>query len=243
MDKAFIPGKRDPGPDCTDRAAWGTPSAIPQYMAKVKVESEDDYPSNVCPPYYYSTAQIDNFTVNTTLTGAANITMTGTITGSSVQDAAGNVLAAKKNLPFDIPHPNKPGWRLRHVCIEGPEIAVYFRGRVTNTNEILFPEYWKGFVDTRSITVNLTPIGSHQNLIVKRWDEEKIYLQSMGGMPIDCFYHVTGQRFDDDLIVEYKGKSHEDYPGGNEGYTFSWEDGYVKDLIKKFVDENLDKGS
>jgi len=242
MSMEFEPGSRPEGPDCVDRAAWGTPSNLDQYIAKMYVRSEDDYPADACSPYKYHKAKIDYWEVTTEQTGAGNITMTGTITGNVVRDSGGNVLSNKKNLPFDMPHPNKPGWRLRHVCIEGPEIAVYFRGRVRGT-EILFPSYWKGLVDTRSITCNLTPIGAHQDVIIKRWDEDKIYLQAKGGMPIDCFYHVTGQRLDDDLIVEYKGESHDDYPGGNEGYSFNFEDNYVKGLIKKFVDENLDSRS
>lgn len=122
-------------------------------------------------------------------------------------------LSAKKN--FDIPHPSKEGWRLTHTCVEGPEAAVYVRGRVRNKTEILLPAYWKKFVDIQSITVNLTPIGAHQDIIVKRWDEEKIYLQSRGGMPIDCFYHIYAERIDTEkLIPEYEGTI-EDYPGDN----------------------------
>ena len=48
---------------------------------------------------------------------------------------------------------------------------------------------------------------------MKRWDDEKIYLQANGGMPIDCFYHVYGERKDTNpLTVEYEGKSYQDYP-------------------------------
>ena len=75
---------------------------------------------------------------------------------------------------------------------------------------------------TDSITVQLQPIGSHQDIIVKRWDAEKIYLQSQGGTPIDCFYHVYGERKDgDQLIVEYPGKTPEDYPGDNTQYSIA----------------------
>lgn len=122
-------------------------------------------------------------------------------------------LSLKKN--FDIEHPTKEGWRLTHSCVEGPEAAVYFRGRVTNSTEIDLPSYWKKLVDIQSITVSLTPIGAHQDVIVKRWDNKKIYLQSKGGMPIDCFYHIYGERIDTEkLIPEYKGTI-EDYPGDN----------------------------
>ena len=235
----FTPSSRPDGPDCTDRAAYGSPSSLDQYITKQYLLAEDDYPADGCPNRYYSKAKIDDWEVTNEMTGAGDIVMDGEIKSNG----GSHVLSNKKNIPFDMPHPNKEGWRLRHVCIEGPEIAVYFRGRVTNKKYIDLPLYWKGLVDWTSITVNLTPIGSHQDVIVKRWDDEKIYLQSNGGMPIDCFYHVTGRRVDDDLIVEYEGESHEDYPGGNEGYSFNFEHNYVKGLIKKFVDENLDKES
>jgi len=219
----FEPGSRPEGPDCVDRAAWGTPSNLTQYIAKMYVESEDNYPADACSPYYYSTAQIDNFQVNTALTGSGNINISGTITTSSTVSAsevtAGGVTLSTRKA-FDIPHPTKEGYRLRHICVEGPESAVYFRGRVKNTTEIPYPSYWKGLVDWTTITVNLTPVGSHQDVIVKRFDEDKIYLQAKGGMPIDCFYHVYGERKDGEkLIVEYKGKTIEDYPGDNSQYT------------------------
>ena len=91
---------------------------------------------------------------------------------------------------FDIVHPSQAGKRLAHACIEGPEVAVYHRGRVRNEKVIVLPSYWKDLVHITSITVQLQPIGAHQDIIVKRWDDEKVYLQSKGGMPIDCFYHI-----------------------------------------------------
>ena len=144
----------------------------------------------------------------------------GILAGAIVHDFTGNYLAAKKD--FDIPHPTKDDWRLRHVAPEAPTADVYIRGRVTNKKEIFLPEYWKGLVDWTTITVNLTPVGSHQNVIVKRYDEEKIYLQSNGGLPIDCFYHVYAERQDCERnIAEYEGKSPQDYPGDNTQYLQS----------------------
>ena len=118
---------------------------------------------------------------------------------------------------FDMVHPTKgQGWRLAHACIEGPEVGVYFRGRLRRGKEIFLPKYWKGLVHTNSISVQLQPIGAHQDIIVKRWDDDKIYLQAMGGMPIDCFYHVYGERKDiNPLHVEYEGATWEDYPDPN----------------------------
>ena len=118
--------------------------------------------------------------------------------------------------PFDIKHPSREGYRLRYACVEGPEVGVYHRGRVKNEKVIILPSYWKDFVYIDSISVQLQPIGAHQDVIVKRWDDEKIYLQSKGGMPIDCFYHVYAERNDiNPLITEYEGESCEDYPDPN----------------------------
>lgn len=116
--------------------------------------------------------------------------------------------------PFDMVHPSLgEGHRLRYACIEGPEVGVYFRGRVKNKTEINLPWYWKDLIHFESISVQLQPIGAHQDVIVKRWDENKIYLQAKGGMPIDCFYHVYAERKDvNALIVEYDGNTWEDYP-------------------------------
>ena len=127
------------------------------------------------------------------------------------------VEAASKPKPFDIQHPSKgEGWRLRYACIEGPEVAVYHRGRLRRGKEIVLPRYWKDLVHINSITVQLQPVGAHQDIIIKRWDDEKIYLQSMGGMPIDCFYHVYAERKDiNPLIIEYAGKDCFDYPDPN----------------------------
>ena len=123
-------------------------------------------------------------------------------------------VADSKPKPFDMVHPSKgEGSRLRYACIEGPEVGVYCRGRVRRGKEIFLPKYWKDLVRVNSISVQLQPIGAHQDVIVKRWDEEKIYLQSMGGMPIDCFYHVYAERKDvNPLVVEYSGDSWKDYP-------------------------------
>ena len=118
--------------------------------------------------------------------------------------------------PFDIKHPSKEGWRLRYACIEGAEVGVYHRGRLRRGKEIFLPKYWKDLVHINSITVQLQAIGAHQDIIIKRWDDEKIYLQTMGGMPIDCFYHVYAERKDiNPLITEYEGETWKDYPDPN----------------------------
>jgi len=104
------------------------------------------------------------------------------------------LMARTKN--FIIDHPSEEGKKLVHACLEGPENAVYIRGRVVNKNSIVFPYYWKDLVDWTTVTVSLTPIGSHQNVIVKRIDENQVHLQSNGGLPINCYYHIYATRKD-----------------------------------------------
>ena len=126
---------------------------------------------------------------------------------------------------FDIKHPSAKGHRLAHACIEGPEIAVYVRGRVCNGKNVIdLPTYWDSFVDYGSITVQLTALGSHQNVIVKRISpiERKVYLQAQGGMPVDCFYHIMAARIDgEELVVEYEGETPADYPGDPSQFSIS----------------------
>ena len=138
-------------------------------------------------------------------------------TGTSGQTMSSRFSSADgRPKPFDIKHPSKEGWRLRYACIEGAEVGVYHRGRLRRGKEIFLPRYWKDLVHINSITVQLQPIGAHQDIIIKRWDDEKIYLQTMGGMPMDCFYHVYAERKDiNPLITEYQGDSWKDYPDPN----------------------------
>jgi len=125
-------------------------------------------------------------------------------------------LADDRGKTFDIKHPSKDGYRLRYACIEGPEVGIYYRGRLKNQNKIKLPYYWKDLIHVNSITVQLQPIGAHQDLIVKRWDDEFVYLQAQGGLPINCFYHVYAERKDiNPLHVEYEGDSWKDYPDPN----------------------------
>jgi hypothetical protein len=123
---------------------------------------------------------------------------------------------------FDIQHPSKEKYRLRYVCLEGPEGGVYIRGRIKNQTEIELPEYWEKLVDIESITVSLTPIGKHQEIFVKTWDSHKVYLGSKEKNMIDCFYHIFAERIDGErLIVEYEGETPADYPGNSTQYSIA----------------------
>ena len=150
-----------------------------------------------------------------------DINVSGSITASNEVTASGITLTSRK--PFDIPHPSKSGYRLRHVCIEGPESGVYYRGRLKGSNIIKLPDYWEQLVHVDSITVQLQPIGDrHFHLNVISFDNKEIIIKEADDKPIDCFYHVYGERKDGEkLIVEYKGISIDDYPGDNSIYSIN----------------------
>jgi hypothetical protein len=104
---------------------------------------------------------------------------------------------------FVIPHPTKPGMKLRYGSLEGPENGVYVRGRLRAGETIIqLPDYWEGLVDQDTYTVNLTPVGKHQELYVKYIADD--YIVVGGGGDIDCFYTVFAERNDvEKLEVEF----------------------------------------
>lgn len=144
-----------------------------------------------------------------------------------------NRLAAAMASPpkgFDMHHPTKKGWRLTHICIEGPEAAVYYRGKLEGSNVIKLPDYWRGLVDAETITVQLTPIGTYQELSYELMDwGTKIKVLNNAGSAINCSYVVFGERKDvDKIVVEYEGTI-EDYPGRDQrsivGYHYDYRPG------------------
>ena len=123
---------------------------------------------------------------------------------------------------FDIPHPNKPNYRLRHICVEGPESAVYVRGKLNSGNVIELPDYWKGLIDPETISVHLTPIGFYQELFVEKIEWGKnIIIKNQSGGPINCYYKVWADRLGEKLIIEYPGETPADYPGDNSEYSIA----------------------
>jgi len=207
--------------DCSDEQTFGQKSTRYDYIVK-SLTSDEDYPADACAPWIHGNFQVDNIQLNTSLTGSGSINISNSVTATQVSasevTASGITLTSRK--AFDISHPNKNGWRLRHICLEGPESAVYYRGRLKNSNVIQLPEYWVGLVDPESITVSLTQIGYSQDLIVERieWGK-KILIKSGTGSNIDCYFLVHGERIDGEkLIVEYEGN---DYPGDNSQYSIN----------------------
>ena len=166
----------------------------------------------------------DDMTVAANVRVTKDLTVSGT-TYASVQGTI-NVQGWKG---FDIKHPTKENHRLRYVCLEGPEGGVYHRGILKDSEFIELPDYWKDLVDTKTITVHLTPIGTYQYLYYTV-AKNRIIVKNHSNLPTHCSYIVYGERKDGErLIPEYEGNSPEDYPGKNDQYSIA---GYHYDRRK-----------
>ena len=138
---------------------------------------------------------------------------------------------------FDIAHPTREGKRIRHICVEGPESAIYIRGRLEDSKIIELPEYWDGLVDYESITVTLTAVGKPQHLYVKSIDKNQIMIDNRKGdecLP-SCHYEVWANRIGPPLITEYDGESPADYPGDQSGHSIA---GYNYDVRNELTSDD-----
>jgi hypothetical protein len=204
--------------DCTEKPVSGVNNTFYDWVVKFENQDSDPLPEDIpfvkCDQYKYYYMKVGDLQVQ------ENVTALGKVLASEVYSGGGvHRLSAKKN--FDIPHPTKKGWRLRHTCLEGPENGVYFRGKIKEESYITLPEYWGGLVDPESITVQLTSIGHYQELFyeIVEWGT-KIKVSNNAGSSINCSYLVHGERKDGEkLIVEYEGDSPADYPGDDSQYS------------------------
>jgi hypothetical protein len=138
---------------------------------------------------------------------AATTVSTSTTTGALVVGGGVGITGALNatTKSFIIDHPTKPGKLLKHGSLEGPEFGVYLRGRLDNNNMIVLPEYWTKLVDPATITVHLTPVGSHQELYVEDIANNVVFVKNnnLFNKTINCFYTVFAERADvDKLEVE-----------------------------------------
>jgi hypothetical protein len=128
----------------------------------------------------------------------ATLDVSGSTIISGNLNVTGTLTATTKS--FDIVHPLNSNMRLRYGSLEGPENGVYVRGK-TKEKTIQLPEYWTNLVDETTITVNLTPIGSHQQLWVEKVENNTVVI---GGELVECYFTVFAERKDvDKLVVEY----------------------------------------
>lgn len=207
--------------NCADTSTKGSLSGRYDYVLK-SLTGDSDYPTDACTPYIHYNMRAGNIIVERQIRAAR-------FQGGNFYGNFNGTINVQSWKGFDIKHPTKQNHRLRHICLEGPEGGIYFRGRLKNSNVIEIPEYWTNLVDMESITVSLTQIGYSQDLLVEKieWGR-KIIIKSGTGSNIDCYYVVHGSRIDGEpLIVEYEGTTPEAYPGNEAQYSIS---GYNYDV-------------
>ena len=212
MAAKFLPPEITWTTHCGDAPTFGRFSTMFDYPTK-GITQASEYPPEACQPWLHYNMRLGNLAVDT------NIQAGGVVTAPRFQGTI-NVQSWKG---FDIKHPNKSNHRLRHICLEGPEAGVYFRGRLKGKNTIELPPYWEGLIDIDSITVTLTQIGSSQDLIVESIDWGKVVkVKSGNGTSIDCYYVIQAARIDGEpLIVEYEGETPAEYPGDDKQFSIS----------------------
>jgi hypothetical protein len=142
------------------------------------------------------------FDVNTdSINAYVNFNYTGNTTTSGNTTINGSLSATTKS--FDIAHPTREGYRITYGCLEGPEHAVYHRGK-TKSDIIELPEYWLGLVDVDTTTVQLTPKGEYTPHWVESVDGNQIRIKSESGK-INCYFLVHAERQDvPKILVVYK---------------------------------------
>jgi hypothetical protein len=118
-------------------------------------------------------------------------------------EVSGSFAATSKS--FLIKHPIREGKKLQHGVVEGPEHSVYVRGK-TDSDTITLPDYWVALVHEDTITVQLTPIGTNQSLVIKSVSLQEVVIEnkSKTAKYINCYYYIQGERKDIPKInVEY----------------------------------------
>ncbi|NDD84657.1 collagen-like protein, partial [bacterium] len=110
--------------------------------------------------------------------------------------STGTIYATAKS--FKINHPTKPNMSLIYGSLEGPENGVYIRGRIMNKNFIELPEYWVKLVEESTITVQLTPIGMFQKLVVDKIENNMIWISNKDllSSKVYCYFIIFGERKD-----------------------------------------------
>jgi hypothetical protein len=129
-----------------------------------------------------------------TFPSGLDITGSLVVTGSST--VIGPFQATTKS--FKIDHQRLTGKSLIYGVLEGPEHAVYARGKIniglTGMATIQLPEEWEWLVDADSITVQLTSIGTSQIVYVKEIGNNQVMVHA--DTPMDCFYLIHATRKD-----------------------------------------------
>jgi hypothetical protein len=201
-----------------NRVAIGTTGSISNTLHVQGTVSASSYTSSINNAVgFLGTASWATNATTASLSTTASLALAVSGSGSRVlYNSANNVTTTSANLIFDgtnltvggqlnastksfvIDHKQLPGKKLVYGVVEGPEHSVMVRGRISGNNKIHLPEEWEWLVDMNTVTVQLTSIGTFQQLYVDSIDGLIITVRSAGqwNEDIDCFYLVQATRKD-----------------------------------------------
>ena len=122
----------------------------------------------------------------------------------------GSITAIQKNFRMD--HPNDPTKEIYYSCIEGPEVASYFRGTARLNNgeaNIQLPEHFSLVTSEQGLTVQLTPLSStSKGLAVTNKSTREITVKELfegqGNYEFDYLIQGIRQGFENFQVVRDK---------------------------------------
>ena len=123
---------------------------------------------------------------------------------AGIRGSTGQVWGSVKS--FRVPDPTDPSRLIQYSAIEGPEVAMYFRGTAQLTNgraHIEFPDHFSALAVPGSVTVSLTPrSGQSRGLAVAE--------VSLSGVDVVELDYGTGS-YDFDYVVYAVRRGFDDY--------------------------------
>jgi len=153
----------------------------------------------------------DHLILSPSNSGNVGIGTTSPSTPSTKLDVNGTLTATTKN--FKIAHPLEPDKKvLIHSALEGPELAVYYRGEAKLKDgeaTVALPSYFEALTHTDQRTVQVTPVEGWAPLYVEGEVKEGVFKirTAEGGDSKQRFYwEVKAVRKDVALLVVEEDK-------------------------------------
>ena len=116
-------------------------------------------------------------------------------TSADALTIVGALRATTKSFVIDTPE----GGTLEYGSLEGRSHDVFHKGKCTG-NIIELPKEWEWLIDERTVTVQLTSIGKHQNLYVKEVKDNKVYISAGMFKTPNCYFLIHASRKDTEQI-------------------------------------------
>lgn len=127
---------------------------------------------------------------------------------------------------FFVDHPSNPNLKIKYSAVEGPEAAMYYRGKSLLKNgkcRIDFPEHFKVLVNDTTLSFSLTPHSiQSKGLAVSKITNEYIEVQELnnGNGNYEFSYVIYGIRkgYEDYQVYLYKDDANNFIPAPSNNF-------------------------